>query len=170
MLLFSFFWAKIFGFRPENPFFAIGPRILSMVHFSPRQDGRCAKKSSPTPLRGHRLPVTALALSARRLDKKDLPHTEQNLLSIACCDFCHQKLVERRQRAEGRSMVWKMATATKRKKSSRGKKRSAFVYFHIISRWYLSEKEKLTTCKHSRVINVLHKFYYYICEILKLSV
>ena len=92
------------------------------------------KKTAKAPKSPPRLPVTALALSARRLDKKDLPHTKQNLLNIACSDFCHQELVERRQRAEGRSMVWKMATATKRKKSSRGKKRSAFVYFHIISR------------------------------------
>ena len=33
-----------------------------------RGPGRCPKKSSPTPLLGHRLPVTALALSARGLD------------------------------------------------------------------------------------------------------
>ena len=30
----------------------------------------------------------------------------------ASCDFCHQGLVERSQRGEGRSMVWKMGTAT----------------------------------------------------------
>ena len=34
-----------------------------------REPGRRSKKSSPTPLWGHRLPVTALALSARGLDK-----------------------------------------------------------------------------------------------------
>ena len=30
----------------------------------------------------------------------------------ASCDFCHQGLVERSQRGEGRSMVWKMGMAT----------------------------------------------------------
>ena len=34
-----------------------------------KNPGQCFKKYSPSPLWGHRLPVTALALSARRLDK-----------------------------------------------------------------------------------------------------
>ena len=46
-----------------------------------RGPGRCPKKSSPTPLRGHRLPVTALALSAHGLD---------NLLTYSVSQWhCH---------------------------------------------------------------------------------
>ena len=86
-----FFLAQKSGFWPENPFFDMGPRFLSrrrlcasalapfrhwarpIWSFRFRVTAvfvwgpvRRAKKSYPTPLWGHRLPVTALALSARR--------------------------------------------------------------------------------------------------------
>ena len=81
----SFFRARKLGSRPENPFFCHrtpnfvdGPFVApgETVHFQPsdrffvlrpfrKKKRPRAKKSSPTPLWGHRLPVTALALSAR---------------------------------------------------------------------------------------------------------
>ena len=35
-----FFWPKIFGFRPENPFFYMGPQFSSMDVCSPCRSGR----------------------------------------------------------------------------------------------------------------------------------
>ena len=83
-----FFGPQKSGFRPENPFFSVfcqrGVRnpwhwfcfetfgsivrlfVSEFRPFSWGEPGRRAEKSSPTPLWGHRLPVTALALSARR--------------------------------------------------------------------------------------------------------
>ena len=83
-----FFGPQKSGFRPENPFFSVfcqrGVRnpwhwfcfetfgsivrlfVSEFRPFSWGEPGRRAENSSPTPLWGHRLPVTALALSARR--------------------------------------------------------------------------------------------------------
>ena len=69
-----------------------------------KKTGWCAKKSSPTPLWGHRLQVTALALSARR------PFGPARFArgpdkTVYCCDtlnygiFC-QKLLKDALRAE----------------------------------------------------------------------
>ena len=46
--------------------------------FSWGEPGRRAKKSYPTPLWGHRLPVTALALSARGLDHDNFDDNRDN--------------------------------------------------------------------------------------------
>ena len=62
-----FFWAQKIGFRPENPFFHMEPRFWHRGACV-RGPGRRANNASPTPLWGHRLPVTALALSVHGLD------------------------------------------------------------------------------------------------------
>ena len=88
-----FFLPQKSGFRPKINFFvwdpvfwqsgARNPRrwfrfgtfgssvrlfVFELRPFSRGEPGRRAQKSYPTPLWGHRLPVTALALSARGLD------------------------------------------------------------------------------------------------------
>ena len=71
----------------NGPFLALG----ETVHFPPwdrfpryssfhKKPGCQLKKSPPSPLRGHRLPVTALALSARGLDKH--PYMKVNDLCV----------------------------------------------------------------------------------------
>ena len=86
-----FFWARNPGFLPENPFFAIRPKILSTACLEPSERrffshlginfsifrfwimavfikniGWRVEKSFPYPLWGHCPPVTALVLSAHR--------------------------------------------------------------------------------------------------------
>ena len=92
-----FFWALNLGFWPKNLIFAIRPQfcqrpvcspqrgrsfptlgtiirlsVPEVQQFSLKKSGWRLKKSSPSSLWGHRLPVTALALSARGLDNKYL--------------------------------------------------------------------------------------------------
>ena len=68
--------------------------------FSWGESGRRFKKSSPTPLWGHRLPVTALALSAPGLDnfklKENTKKSEQPIFRLHPLTLlsCHQDLKE----------------------------------------------------------------------------
>ena len=65
---------------PKGPIFGQKANFCTKSHFSTfcsrvratfvKKNGRRATKSSPSQLWGHRLPVTARALSARRLDSK----------------------------------------------------------------------------------------------------
>ena len=93
----TFFLAQNLSFWPKNPIFCYKTPILVndpfvaigvTVHFPPcdrffdfpfrsyssfRKKIRLTRqKVSPSPLWGHRLPITALALSARGLDNKNL--------------------------------------------------------------------------------------------------
>ena len=71
-----FVWDPVFwqrGARNPRRWFRFGTFgsivrffVSELRPFSWGEPGRRAKKSYPTPLWGHRLPVTALALSARR--------------------------------------------------------------------------------------------------------
>ena len=71
-----FVWDRVFwqsGARNPRRWFRFGTFgsivrffVSELRPFSWGEPGRRAKKSYPTPLWGHRLPVTALALSARR--------------------------------------------------------------------------------------------------------
>ena len=77
-----FVWDPVFcqrGVRNPRRWLRFGTNVSSLRLFVPElrpfswgEPGRRSKKSSPTPLWGHRLPVTALALEARGLDKKGL--------------------------------------------------------------------------------------------------
>ena len=106
----EFFWAKIFGFLPESPFFAIGPRISSIalaktVNLAPWdrffaflfpsygrfREGNppMQQKVLPHPTVRHWLTVTALARSARvPLDKRIAEHAGQlNIYIIQLCEI-----------------------------------------------------------------------------------
>ena len=90
--MFVFLGPEISSFWPKNPppilvngqFVALGETVnfphwgrffdflfLSYGRFRKKKLGERIKKSSPSPLWGHRLSVTALALSARGLDKSE---------------------------------------------------------------------------------------------------
>ena len=87
--LIFFVWDRVFwqsGARNPRRWFRFGTFgsilrffVSELRPFSRGEPGRRAQKSYPTPLWGHRLPVTALALSARGLDKRYFTTVQYNI-------------------------------------------------------------------------------------------
>ena len=90
-----FVWDPVFcqrGVRNPRRWLRFGTNVSSLRLFVPElrpfswgEPGRRSKKSSPTPLWGHRLPVTALALSACGLDNE----YDEHYYKWPALDLCH---------------------------------------------------------------------------------